>query len=61
MKKWFRSSYCADGSCVEVAEIGDDLVGLRDSKDPEQPFLSFRRAEWSTFIEGIKAGDFGGR
>jgi hypothetical protein len=59
--EWFKSTRCADLNCVEVATIGSDLVALRDSKRPEQPFLRFDRVEWMTFIEGIKAGDFGGR
>jgi hypothetical protein len=57
---WFKSSYCSDVSCVEVAKIDEGSVGLRDSKHPEQPFLRFSRAEWVAFMEGIKAGDFGG-
>jgi hypothetical protein len=43
---------------VEVAKIAPDAVGLRDSKNPDQPFLRFSRAEWSMFTEGIKAGEF---
>lgn len=58
---WFRSTYCADSSCVEVAKIDDGFVGLRDAKRPEQPYLRFSRTEWTAFVEGIKAGDFGGR
>jgi len=56
--KWFRSSRCADGACVEMAMLGDDGVGLRDSKRPDQPFLRLDRAQWSAFVNGIKAGDF---
>jgi hypothetical protein len=46
---------------VEVARIAHDAIGLRDSKNPDQPFLRFSRAAWSTFTEAIKAGDFQGR
>jgi hypothetical protein len=59
--EWLRSSYCADSACVEVARIAHDAIGLRDSKNPDQPFLRFSRAAWSTFTEAIKAGDFQGR
>jgi hypothetical protein len=58
---WFKSSYCADASCVEVAKIGLDAVGLRDSKRPEEPFLCFDKAHWSDFLKGVKAGNFDGR
>ena len=56
--EWIRSSRCADHACVEVARIGDDLIGLRASQRPDEPFLRFDRAAWSAFVEGIRAGDF---
>ena len=59
--EWFKSTRCSDAACVEVATIGANLVALRDSKRPEQPFLRLDRVQWSAFIEGVKAGDFGGR
>ncbi|MEU7904792.1 DUF397 domain-containing protein [Actinoplanes sp. NPDC049118] len=58
---WYRSSYCADATCVEVAKIGQEVVALRDSKRPEQAFLRFERSVWAEFIDGVKAGGFGGR
>jgi Domain of unknown function (DUF397) len=58
---WIKSSRCADNACVEVARVGDGMIGLRDSKGLEQPFLRFDQAAWSAFVEGIKAGDFSGR
>ncbi|RSM64449.1 DUF397 domain-containing protein [Actinoplanes sp. ATCC 53533] len=61
MVEWLKSSYCADSACVEVARIAPDAVGLRDSKNPDLPFLRFSNAEWSTFTEAIKAGEFQGR
>ena len=57
---WYKSSYCADSSCIEVAKIGTEAVGLRDSKHPERPFLSFERAGWSACVKGIKSGQFDG-
>jgi hypothetical protein len=51
----FRSA-CEGGSCVEVASA--DIVLVRDSKDPEGPVLTFTRAEWEAFIQGVKAGEF---
>jgi hypothetical protein len=55
--EWFKSSYCADGSCLEVARIPGDLVGVRDSKRPDQDFLTFGRAAWTSFISAIKVGE----
>lgn len=54
---WRKSSYCANGTCVEVALVGDDYL-VRDSKRPQDPFLSFTREEWTAFVDGVKAGEF---
>ena len=54
---WRRSRRCEAGSCVEVAPI-DGAFAVRDSKDQDGPKLLFTRAEWTTFIAGIRAGDF---
>ncbi len=42
---------------VEVA-MKDGHVGVRDSKQSNSPVLEFTNDEWSTFIEGVKAGEF---
>ena len=48
---WIRSSFSfANGNCVEVAELPGDSVGIRDSRDPGGPVLSFTRAEWAAFL-----------
>ena len=43
--------------CVKVA-IRGDVVGVRDSKDPNKTTLCFTVEEWSAFIQGVKAGEF---
>ncbi|MEV4751995.1 DUF397 domain-containing protein [Streptosporangium sp. NPDC049248] len=66
---WRKSSLCGAGqNCVEVdladtlqseaepAPGTDQLVLVRDSKDPGGPVLAFTSAEWDTFIAGIKGG-----
>jgi Domain of unknown function (DUF397) len=30
---------------------------MRDSKDPAGPILAFTRAQWLTFVSGIRAGE----
>ncbi|MEU6850632.1 DUF397 domain-containing protein [Actinacidiphila alni] len=47
----------ANGDCVEVADLGT-AVGLRDSKDPQGPVLTFTAAEWDAFLNGAKDGEF---
>ncbi|MEH1016093.1 DUF397 domain-containing protein [Micromonospora sp. CPCC 206060] len=49
------------GDCVEVADnLGNGLVGVRDSKDSSGPVLAFDVRTWTTFLAGIRADRFGG-
>jgi Domain of unknown function (DUF397) len=36
----------------------DDLVAVRDSKDPDGPVLRFNAVEWKAFTEGVRDGEF---
>ncbi len=57
--KWFKSTKSANnGQCVEVAFV-DGQVAVRDSKNPSGPALVFSVAEWSAFVGGVAAGEFG--
>lgn len=42
---------------IEIAFV-DDLVGMRDSADPEGPVLVFTQAEWDAFVGGVTDGEF---
>lgn len=59
-KIWRRAAACdnSSGSCVEVADLGEQGVLVRDSKDADGPRLNFSREEWDVFAAGIVAGDF---
>ncbi|KAA2264077.1 DUF397 domain-containing protein [Solihabitans fulvus] len=52
---WFKSSYSgtADNGCVEV-RIREDMVALRDSKNPAGPSFAVPRASWDGFLNGLK-------
>ena len=54
---WRRSSYCGNGTCVEVRFDGD-VVLVRDSKRPEQEPLQFTTEEWAAFGAGMRDGEF---
>ncbi|MFI0794952.1 DUF397 domain-containing protein [Micromonospora rubida] len=53
---WRKSTRSNNGgNCVEVADNLAGVVGLRDSKDPTGPVLTFTPNAWGTFIQGVKA------
>ena len=54
---WRKSSRCGTNTCVEVAKL-DDVVLVRDSKNPEAAALSFTPDEWTAFVDGVTAGEF---
>lgn len=47
------------GGCVEVGKLADGGVAIRDSKDLSQPALAFTAEEWTAFVAGVRAGEFG--
>ena len=54
---WRKSSRSNNGgNCVEVADNLPGIVGLRDSKDPTGPALTFDPRAWAAFVHGVKAG-----
>ncbi|MGW4455760.1 DUF397 domain-containing protein [Streptomyces albidoflavus] len=60
--RWFKSSYSNNGGdCVEVATnlvAALGTVPVRDSKVLNGPALSVPAAAFSSFLEGVKAGEF---
>ncbi|MGH3186506.1 MAG: DUF397 domain-containing protein [Streptosporangiaceae bacterium] len=46
------------GSCVEVAELPDGAVAVRNSRYPSGPALVYTRAEIAAFVTGAKGGEF---
>ena len=52
---WRKSSRSAEGNCVEVADNLPSLVGVRDSKDPDGPALTFSPTRWMGFVRTVKA------
>jgi hypothetical protein len=61
-RAWTKSSLSVyNGNCVEVAGLDDDLIRVRDSKNPRRAVLSFTPAEWDAFIGGVHLGEFNRR
>lgn len=50
--QWRKSSRSgtSGGNCVEVADNLPGVVGVRDSKDPTGPALTFGPAAWRRFV-----------
>jgi uncharacterized protein DUF397 len=56
---WMKSSLSAhNGNCVEVAGLADDIIRVRDSKNPRGGVLNFTQAEWDAFVGGVRNGEF---
>ena len=53
---WRKSSWSSfNGNCVEVAPLGDALVGVRDTKDEGAgPVLAFDGEAWRSFLNRIR-------
>jgi hypothetical protein len=56
--RWVRSRACSSDGCVEVAQLADGSVALRDSKDTRKAAHVFDRDEWAAFVSGVKNGEF---
>ncbi|MFH8794692.1 DUF397 domain-containing protein [Streptomyces sp. NPDC017941] len=61
--RWFKSSYSDNGgACIEVAAdlvAVRGIVPVRDSKLPNSPVLAVHTDAFSSFVDGLKAGQFG--
>lgn len=56
---WVKSSLSfSNGACVEVADLPDGGIAMRDSKNAEGPILRFTWQEWRAFLSGAKMGAF---
>lgn len=56
--QWRKASKSiGQGACVEVADLGAQIA-VRDSKDPNGPALVFTPAEWDSFLDGARKGEF---
>jgi hypothetical protein len=56
---WRKSSVSnPSGNCVELAELADGGVAVRNSRHPAGPTLVYTRAEISAFILGVQGGEF---
>ncbi|MFF7942005.1 DUF397 domain-containing protein [Nocardia gamkensis] len=45
-------------SDLYIAHLNDGTVGMRDSKNPTGPALTFTPAAWDTFLTATQDGEF---
>jgi hypothetical protein len=58
---WVKSSLSfANGNCVEVADLGAGVTGVRNSREPDAAVLRFTPGEWHAFLGGVRNGEFDG-
>lgn len=56
---WTKSSLSfSNSNCVEVANLPNGEIGVRDSKDSEGAVLRFTPGEWHAFLGGVRNGEF---
>ena len=59
MARWRKSRASnPSGCCVEVAELADGAIAVRNSRHPAGPALVYTRAEVAAFLTGVKNGEF---
>lgn len=58
--RWVKSSKSPyRETCVEVADLGDGAVAIRDSNNTGLTPLRFTADEWTAFRDGVRDGEFG--
>ena len=55
---WRKSTFSGADSCVELAELEDGRIAVRNSKLPEGEIVFFTRTEIDAFLNGAACGEF---
>jgi hypothetical protein len=56
---WHKANGSLESNCVEVGVADDGVRAVRDSEDRTGPALQFTPGQWTAFVAGVKAGEFG--
>lgn len=57
--QWRKSSYSDmwERECVEVAELPDGIIGIRDSKHPTGGNIRLNTEQWSAFCSAVRSNE----
>jgi hypothetical protein len=57
---WRKSSFSGNGGdCVEVGQLGDGVVVVRDTKDRSGTAHRYAPAAWRAFVADLRSGESG--
>lgn len=57
--QWRKSTASnPSGNCVELAQLQDGTIAVRNSRHPDGPALVYTRAEVAAFLTGVRNGEF---
>jgi hypothetical protein len=57
--RWQKSHRSnSQGNCVELAQLPNGKVAVRNSRHPAGPALVYTKSEMQALIQGAKTGDF---
>jgi hypothetical protein len=55
--RWRKSSFSGNGGdCVEVGQLGDGVIVVRDTRDRSGPAHRYAPAAWRAFLAGVRNG-----
>ncbi len=55
--QWSSPAQGSEECRIEFAQF-DELIALRDSTEPNGPYLIFDIDEWEAFLAGVRLGEF---
>jgi hypothetical protein len=57
--RWRKSSFSGNGGdCVEVGQLYDGVIVVRDTKDRSRTAGRFTPRVWRAFVAGVRSDEF---
>jgi hypothetical protein len=58
--RWRKSSFSGNGGdCVEVGQVGNGVIVVRDTRDRSGTAHRYAPAAWRAFVARVRSGDPG--